>query len=87
MSAVVADVFRIAGSPREKADTVSGKKADERMTDLPPVGVVLEKTVPAVAGEFDQAIPLDDLLDAMTEYSAQVADFLLELRARCEPIG
>jgi hypothetical protein len=49
--------------------------------------VVLEKTVPAVAGEFDQAIPLDDLLDAMTEYSAQVADFLLELRARCEPIG
>jgi hypothetical protein len=40
-----------------------------------------------VAGEFDQAIPLHDLLDAMTEYSAQVADFLFELRARCEPIG
>ncbi|MGB2713307.1 MAG: hypothetical protein WBC51_03950 [Vicinamibacterales bacterium] len=46
------------------------------MADLSGLRLVFQEAVAAVASEFDQPIPLDHLLDAVTEEPAQVANFL-----------
>lgn len=78
MPAIVAHVFRIAAAPADEADTVRGEEAEQRMTHLWSDVVVLEERMAAEAGVFNEAIARGDLVDAVAEQAAGVADFLVE---------
>jgi predicted phosphodiesterase len=82
MSAIAADVLGISGARRYVAHEVAGDHANYRVTNHRHRLLVLEKRVAAVAGVLDKPVTHRDAVHPVTEQTAEIADFLLELSIR-----
>ena len=85
--AILADILRVPGSSGDEDDPVREEEADQRVPDLSGAGASPQKAVPAPARVLDEAVPLGDGLDAVTEESAGIADLLGESLPRRERIS
>jgi hypothetical protein len=80
MAAVQAQVFRVTRSRRQEPDPMPRYDAAQRMFHQRDLRFRSQKRVTASARVFDETIPTGHARHVMTEYSAEVAHFLVEQR-------
>ena len=86
MTAIVADVFRIALPSCQESNAVCGEETEERMANLSLAVLLLEEAVTAVTGVLDETVSLGHGANTMTEQSARVSNLFREAIARGEAV-